>query len=1009
VADSITTVQAALGDRYVLERELGHGGMAEVYLARDIRLNRRVAIKLLRADLGAALGSERFLREIDIASRLTHPHILTLFEAGNTSGRLFYVMPYVEGESLRQRLTRERYLSIDDAIAITRAVAGALDYAHRAGVIHRDIKPENILLARDPAGGPVHPLVADFGIARAVNAAGGERLTQTGLALGTPAYMSPEQASADQRLDSRGDIYSLGCVAYEMLAGAPPFTGPSAQAVLARHSVDPVPPLRTVRRTVPKAVEQAITKALAKVPVDRFATAIEFADALNAGTFPSSPAWQPKFPRRVGLLFAVAAAVILAAAAVAGALHGHRATPTTIDPAAVSMAVLPLGFPPGDTALASLGNELAITINASLDGVGGIKTVDRWRIAQETSARPSSSPGGAAAVARRVGARSVLMGTVVGEDEAVRVDLGLYDATSLAPLAQGISVSAHRDSLRALTDSAVWKLLRQIWRRGESPTPSITAVTTGSLPALRAFVEGERKMENNDWPGAALAYRSALASDSTFWLAYYRYSLAEGWMGRDSPPEFAGLLYRHRQVFPERDRLLVEAWAADALLPKKLDLLQAVVRRYPDYWPGWFLFGDALYHVGPLLGYDWKDAQGALNRAVALNPKLKPAWLHLFQNSVGRDTVESGRALAGLLTVPPDLVGRGLDDPGYNRGPRLFDAVARFGRITPQLSALADTAVNGPVRFQNASTHFTTLLLAGFPAAQIELNRRILELKPPPPATGYRLTEDAYAWAERGNWDSALAILNRVIRGTPATDYPVSAMEEYELAVTGAWLGALDPAEATRRRAVLMTVTGDPKGGPRTEDAGQLAWFDGVLAFARRDRAALDAARQAIRRSGHPKADILDRSLVAFGKALAGHRAAAGRELAELEWYCQSRWGICGDFYPHSPNIAIHRLSAATWLLESGDTVQAAKLLTWHERGVVNEWEWTLTYPVTPFAYLLQAKIEESRGDTSSAIEGYEQFLRRYDSPMPQQRHLVEEGHAAVARLVHHDDAATAQ
>ncbi|HJR17201.1 MAG TPA: serine/threonine-protein kinase, partial [Gemmatimonadales bacterium] len=282
MTSAVRAIADAFEDRYQVERELGHGGMATVYLARDLKLHRSVALKVLRPELAASLGPERFLREIEIAARLSHPHILPLHDSGEAGGHLYYAMPYVEGESLRQRLEREGQLPIPDVIQIGQAVASALTYAHHHGVIHRDIKPENILLARDSAGGAAHPLVADFGLARALDAAGAERLTATGLALGTPSYMSPEQSSSDRHLDHRSDIYALGCMAYEMLAGAPPFTGPTAQAILARHALDPPPRLHTVRTTIPAAIEVAVERALAKVPADRFATADEFARALTA-------------------------------------------------------------------------------------------------------------------------------------------------------------------------------------------------------------------------------------------------------------------------------------------------------------------------------------------------------------------------------------------------------------------------------------------------------------------------------------------------------------------------------------------------------------------------------------------------------------------------------------------------------------------------------------------------------------------------------------------------------
>ena len=255
--------------------------MAIVYLARDIRHKRLVALKVLHPDLGAVLGTERFLREIETAAGLQHPHILTVLDSGEAAARLWFTMPYVEGESLRDRLRREKQLPVDEAVRITREAAQALDYAHRHGVIHRDVKPENLLLTEDG-----NTLVADFGVARAL-AGGEEALTQTGLAVGTPAYMSPEQASGARDLDARTDVYALATVLYEMLAGEPPFAGPTPQAAVARRFTEAPRPLRQVRETVPEAVEQAVLKALAKAPADRFPSAAEFARALNSSAVPA--------------------------------------------------------------------------------------------------------------------------------------------------------------------------------------------------------------------------------------------------------------------------------------------------------------------------------------------------------------------------------------------------------------------------------------------------------------------------------------------------------------------------------------------------------------------------------------------------------------------------------------------------------------------------------------------------------------------------------------------------
>jgi len=278
MADLPSRLAAALEDRYRIERELGEGGMATVYLAHDLRHDRKVALKVLRPELAAVIGAERFLAEIRTTANLQHPHILPLFDSGEADSFLFYVMPYVEGETLRDRLSREKHLPIDDALRIAGGVASALDYAHRRDIIHRDIKPENILLHDG------QPLVADFGIALALSTAGGSRMTETGMSLGTPTYMSPEQAMGEREIDARADIYSLGCVVYEMLTGDPPFTGSTAQAIAARMLTEPPRPLTTQRHTVPPHVEAAVLTALEKLPADRFPTAEAFAAALKDGS-----------------------------------------------------------------------------------------------------------------------------------------------------------------------------------------------------------------------------------------------------------------------------------------------------------------------------------------------------------------------------------------------------------------------------------------------------------------------------------------------------------------------------------------------------------------------------------------------------------------------------------------------------------------------------------------------------------------------------------------------------
>ena len=315
-------ISTALGDRYVIEREIGSGGMAVVYLARDKKLDREVALKVLRPELGAVLGSERFLTEIKISARLDHPHILTLIDSGEADGLLYYVLPFVRGESLRAKLDRERQLGLEEALTITKQVASALDYAHRQGLVHRDIKPENILIQEGEA------MLTDFGIALAVKEAGGNRLTQTGLSLGTPQYMSPEQATGDRGIDARSDVYSLASVLYEMLAGEPPVTGASAQSMIAKLMTEKPTHLRVLRDTVPVAIDEAVAKALAKTPADRFASAGDFSRALDVKAVTDvGPAAKPVAKsKRV----AIVAGVVVLALVIAGgayAMRGRAAAP----------------------------------------------------------------------------------------------------------------------------------------------------------------------------------------------------------------------------------------------------------------------------------------------------------------------------------------------------------------------------------------------------------------------------------------------------------------------------------------------------------------------------------------------------------------------------------------------------------------------------------------------------------------------------------------------------------
>lgn len=462
-------VDTLLKDRYRIEREIGRGGMATVYLAQDIRDDRPVAVKVLLPDVGFALGPERFLREIELASRFSHPNILPLYDSGELDGALYYVMPYVPGESLSARLRREGQFGVDEAVRLTVEVAAALEYAHDKGIVHRDIKPENILLDHG------HALVVDFGIARAVAAVGTQKLTQTGVTLGTPYYMSPEQAMAEPNLDRRSDIYSLGCVLYEMLAGQPPFAGGTAQAIIARHALGQVPSLTIVRQTVSPALEAVVLKALAKVPADRFQTAGEFAEGL---LHPERvvPSYTPtsltgmtavqdaavERRRRQRRTFGIAGLVPLLA--LGGWLgwqhyHGGARYGAESDTEAKRLAVLYFDDLSPDHSLGYVADGLTDALIGDLSAVHGLNVISKGGAA---TFRGTTAPSDSIARALDVG--TLVRGTVEPDGSKLRVTVRLADALSGADFERATFEQPAAD-LTQLRDTLAQQVARMIRRR----------------------------------------------------------------------------------------------------------------------------------------------------------------------------------------------------------------------------------------------------------------------------------------------------------------------------------------------------------------------------------------------------------------------------------------------------------------------------------------------------------------------------------------------------------------
>jgi tetratricopeptide (TPR) repeat protein len=638
---------AALADRYRIERELGRGGMAMVYLAHDLRHDRPVALKVLRPELAASLGPERFLQEIRIAARLQHPHILPVHDSGEAAGRLWYTMPYVEGESLRQRMARQGSLPLDQAVRIATQVLSALGYAHAHGVIHRDIKPENILLEGDEA------VVADFGVARAITAAGQDRLTETGLALGTPAYMSPEQATATRELDGRSDLYALGCVLYEMLAGQPPFVGATAQQLLARHAMDTVPPIRTVRATVPEGVERSVMRALAKVPADRFPTAADFAQALatpgeTRETAVMSSTASPFGRRR---MVAVAAGGLgLTALAVAAYILWPRPK-AVLDPNLV--AVAPFRVRGAAPALGYLREGMIDLVAARLTGEGGARATDpgsvmaAWRRAAGSEADDLPERD-ALGLARRLGAGRLLIGGVVGTPDHVALTASLRPVEGGGPRAEA-KVEGVADSLPQLVDRLIAQLITE-----EAGAPrGLTGLVNRPLPALRLYLEAQAAYRRANYADAVARLSQALDLDSTFALAGLRLASAAGWTtapgagrrglerawsSRDrlSPPDLALLM---AEVGPD--------YPAVSPLAKHLGWWERAVDLAPDQPERWYELGDAYFHEGFYLQIEStrRRAAEAFRRSVALDSGTAPLG-HLIEVAVLADDSATVRRLA---------------------------------------------------------------------------------------------------------------------------------------------------------------------------------------------------------------------------------------------------------------------------------------------------------------------------------------------------------------------------
>ena len=643
MSDLLARLQAALGDRYTIERELGAGGMGRVFVALERGLGRRVAIKVLPPDLAASVSIERFRREIQTAASLQHPHIVPVHAAGEADGLFYYTMPFIDGETLRSRLARDGQLPVPDAMQILRGVLDALSFAHRRGVVHRDIKPENVLLVDH------HALVTDFGVAKALTQAsesGGGALTTAGVALGTPAYMAPEQAVGDPGVDHRSDIYAAGVLAYEMLGGRPPFGG-SAQQVLAAHITNRPDPVERVRSGVPVALASGVMRCLEKDPASRWQSADDLKRELDtiATASLSTPAVHPtRSWWKVGA--AIAAAVLVLGGWLAwrrGREAGGPAPETTV------VAVLPFGVR-GSPEVSYLGEGMVSLLSTSLDGAGDMRSADPHAVLSIVGQGGGTlDPAGAAVVAGKLGAALYVLGEVVEVGGRVQINASLYDRPSRSARARG-TVEGSAPQVFSLVDGLATQLLAQTSSGATARVTRVASVTTPSLAAYKAYLDGEASFRAGHADSAVTAFERAIALDTAFALAYYRLSVAAEWATEAALSGRAAEQAVQRSArLADHDRQLLKALLATrrGAAVEAEGLYRSILGSYPDDIEAWIQLGEVLFHYGPEQGRPVSDSRAAFERVLYFDPGYASAMVHLARIAAAEG---NARAVDSLVT-----------------------------------------------------------------------------------------------------------------------------------------------------------------------------------------------------------------------------------------------------------------------------------------------------------------------------------------------------------------------
>ena len=673
VTDLLDVLKTDFADAYAVERELPGGGMSRLFLARDRSLHRQVVIKILPPELTHDVSAARFVRESQVTAQLQHPHVLPILAAGQRGDFLYYIMPYVPGESLRARLRREGRLHVHDAVRVLCEIADALAYAHGEGVIHRDIKPENILLEGK------HAVLADFGIAHALHAdhTSSHRLTASGMALGTIGYMAPEQAAGERLVDGRADIYALGIVGYEILAGRPPFEATTAQALLVAHLTEEAKPLAQVRPEVPPAVSDAIARAMAKEPGERWQSAEMLRDALEEGRVPTVQV--PGFRlRRSSRRAKVAAACLVVVALGGGGVVAKETLDSPLDPNVVAVAPFDVIAPDSETR--TLWREGIVDVLArKLDGAGPLRSVSSAVVLKRWKGRADAAS--AASLGQRTGAGLVVYGTVLGVGgDSVELSATLYDVRRGVPIGIEIERRDATSQMARLADSVSLGLLRELGRTRPIGAVRSSSLGSTSMPALKAFLRGEQHYRRTAWDSALAQYELAFSADTTFALAFRRFGLTRYWQrgGLDSLVTASRLragTFNHG-LSPRDSLLLVaDSLAAAMTIPdadgrywrharRLFSSLEAASRLYRDDPEVWAALGEARHHYGygSPVGVTEASVLEAFDQAIALDSAFAPAFIHAVEHALTHHGAREARryALAYLSLGPTDAEADGI-------------------------------------------------------------------------------------------------------------------------------------------------------------------------------------------------------------------------------------------------------------------------------------------------------------------------------------------------------------